>query len=139
MTTIPTEFDEGKLVALFGPLRLALTRGREGRELEELHILLAGTGGEVGEALQTHILEHFRQDQIPSGTCPFCKLQGRILAAEGRRRLSEREVARAKITLVPRGVTGEAIMAAEERALERARERARRLPRLNKGAGDVWF
>ena len=135
MTTgrIETTFEDGTLRGVIdGVVTVTLTRLRD---LEEAHILLTGAGGRVTSKLREHFAEHFARGALPSPSCEFCKLQGKILAAEGRRRLREEETRAARITLVPRGVTGEKILAAEARA---GKSRETRIV-LAKGSENAWF
>lgn len=139
---ITTTFEDGKLSAWFeydevwkGPSRYLAVAITRLRDLEEIHILLTATGGRVTEKLREHFADHFARGALPSPSCEFCKLQGKILAAEGRRRLREEETRAARITFVPRGVTGEKILAAEARA---AKPRETRIA-LAKGSENAWF
>ena len=135
MTTgrIETTFEDGTLRGVIdGVVTVTLTRLRD---LEEAHILLTGAGGRVTEGLREHFAEHFARGALPSPSCEFCKLQGKILAAEGRRRLRDEETRAARITLVPKGVTGEKILAAEARA---GKSRETRIV-LAKGSENAWF
>jgi hypothetical protein len=130
---IETTFEDGTLRGVIdGVVTVTLTRLRD---LEDAHILLTGAGGRVTSKLREHFAEHFARGALPSPSCEFCKLQGKILAAEGRRRLREEETRAARITLVPKGVTGEKILAAEARA---GKSRETRIV-LAKGSENAWF
>ncbi len=141
---IPT--DEGE-----EELHIMLTPGRLARGLSDIALLRAATTNVTTAGLREHLTRHFGTSQAPDAKCEFCKLQGRILAAEGRRRLSEREQRdRAKppqVTMLREGASGAAIERAQRAAELRESERLRRLPRLQ-GAGrksasgdteGVWF
>jgi len=130
----------------FGELRVPLSPNRLARGLSDIALLLAATGGEMTPGLRTHLKEHFGASQAPSPKCEFCKLQGRILAAEGRRRLNERED-RARsippIEVIRPGLSGEGLARALRASETREAERLRKLPRLQ-GAragkdSDAWF
>jgi hypothetical protein len=146
--TITVEVREKDFVAQVGDTRIVLPSNRLARGLNDIALLVAAASGIMTPGLQTHLTEHFGPDQAPSGKCEFCKLQGRILAAEGRRRLSDREDRARAIpptTLVREGLTGSAISDALKRAEIREAERVRRLPKLGGKAPrkgdttDVWF
>jgi hypothetical protein len=131
-----------------GELRVALTPNRLARGLSDIALLLAATRGEVTSGLRSHLTGHFAPSARPDAKCEFCKLQGRILAAEGRRRLTEREQRdRAKppqVTVLRTGATGAAGERAFEHAAKREAERLRKLPRLNgvkvgRDTEGVWF
>ena len=121
---------------------------RVGRQLGEMSILLATCGdgdGTISEGLQRHFEEHFGSSQVPSGKCEFCKLQGKILASGGRRRLTEREDAKRVIpaqgeasakpvVFIREGVTSRAAEEHERRVAEREAARARQQPTLPRAA-----
>ena len=131
----------------FGELRIPLTPNRLARGLSDITLLLNATSGVVTSGLRTHFAAHFAPSQAPSPKCEFCKLQGKLLAAEGRNRLSEREQRdRAKppqVTVLREGATGAAIERAFAHAAKRDAERLRKLPRLNAAKPgrdtDAWF
>lgn len=138
---IPTDDGEAEL-------HLTLTPGRLARGLSDIALLRAATRNVMTPALREHLTRHFGTSQAPDAKCEFCKLQGRILAAEGRRRLSEREQRdRAKppqVTVLREGATGAAIERAQRAAELRESERLRRLPKLNsvkqgRDTEGVWF
>ena len=100
---IPVEFDASQGYMILyeddsdeAEFRVPLTRGREGRDLEEASLLLAVTDGRVTSKLREHLLHHSR---VGEGGCQFCKIQGRILAAQGRNRLGEKDRPRPPSTL----------------------------------------
>jgi hypothetical protein len=129
-------------------LRVPLTPNRLARGLSDIVLLLASTDSRMTSGLREHFTGHFSAAQAPIANCEFCKLQGRLLAAEGRRRLSEREQRdRAKppqVTHLREGATGAAIDRAFARAVKLEAVRVRRLPRLNgmkayRDTVGVWF
>ena len=140
----------GDEVAEGGPLTLAVAPAKLARTLGDLAIALRATGGVLTEGLRRHLTEH---DGVPLGSCQFCRLQGRVLAAEGRRRLRDEEHNARRmspvITQLPLGATAAGAARAawdrEERAAQREAARKRALPRLNAakrstdGDTDVWF
>ena len=130
----------------FGELRIPLTPNRLTRGLSDIALLYAATQGETTAKLREHLTGHFAPSAQPSPRCEFCKLQGKLLAAEGRRRLSEREDRTRQVppvTVLREGASGAAIERAFAHAAKRNAERLRKLPRLN-GVKlgrdtDVWF
>ena len=131
----------------FGELRIALSANRLARGLSDIALLYASTRGETTAKLREHLTEHFGASQAPSPQCEFCKLQGKLLAAEGRRRLSDREQRQRSlppVRVLPEGASGAAIERAFAHAAKRDAERLRRLPRLNgakvgRDTDGVWF
>ena len=134
----------------FGEMRVTLSANRLARGLSDIVLLRAATTNVTTAGLREHLTRHFGTSQAPDAKCEFCKLQGRILAAEGRRRLSEQEQrqrAVPPVTHLREGASGAAIERAQRAAELREAERLRRLPRLQ-GAGrksasgdteGVWF
>ena len=138
---IPTDDGEAEL-------HLTLTPGCLARGLSDIALMRAATRNVMTPALREHLTRHFVASQAPDAKCEFCKLQGRILAAEGRRRLSEREQRdRAKppqVTMLREGASGAAIERALRSADLREAERLRRLPKLNsvkqgRDTEGMWF
>ena len=132
----------------FGELRVTLSANRLARGLSDIALMRAATRNVMTPALREHLTRHFVASQAPDAKCEFCKLQGRILAAEGRRRLSEREQRdRAKppqVTVLREGASGAAIERAQRASEARESERLRRLPKLNsvkqgRDTEGMWF
>jgi len=125
-------------------------------DLDDLAIMLQATSGTLTPTLRRHLEEHFARGSAPSGGCAFCKLQGRVLAGQGRRRLGEEEHAKRVIpaqggggagsealattatfgvTRIADGATYAAAVRAERRAALRAQERKRGQVRLGGKGG----
>lgn len=114
---------------LLNPLRLAA-------ELSDLAMLLTVTSGFMTSALREHLENHFTKGALPSGGCAFCKLQGKILAGQGRKRLSESDEQRRKVppvTTLREGATYQGEVDSAKAREARETERLRRLPKLGKG------
>jgi len=149
-TTLQVEVHDTTFTVVVTDVALDVRHGRLERSLSDIALLLASVGGVVTSGLRMHLTEHFGAGQMPLAKCEFCKLQGKILAAEGRRRLSEREqrdrAKPAQVTVLRAGLSGAGLERALRSADLREAERLRRLPRLN-GAGrnrsgdteGVWF
>ena len=133
------------------------------RELGDIALLLASASGTLPAKLREHFTDHFAPGAPVGVGCQFCKLQGRVLAAEGHRRLREEEHSRraipaqgaegaqSEVRRVALGLTAggqaRAKRDAETREAERKARAERNRPRLGGkaarlGSGDttdVWF
>jgi len=145
-TTLQVEVHDTCFTIIVGDIALDVRHGRLERAASDIVLLLASVGDTVTPGLRTHLVEHFGAAQAPAAKCEFCKLQGKLLAAEGRKRLTEREDRLRQvppITHLREGASGAAIERAFEHAAKRDAERLRRLPRLNGAkAGrdtEAWF
>ena len=126
---VQVELHDTEFVVAFGDVRLRFAPAKLASGLSDVGMLLRATQGDVTPELRTHFAEHFGQGQYGLGGCGFCKLQGKVLAAQGRRPLRAEEM-RAAARAVPQGQTawGEERNA---RAREAAQERrAARVPQL---------
>ena len=147
-TTLQVEVHDTTFTVIVADVAIDVHHGRLERSLSDIALLLASVGGTMTPGLRTHFTEHFSVGQTPQAKCEFCKLQGRILAAEGRRRLSEREQRdRAKppqVTVLRTGLSGAGLERALRSAEVREAKRLRKLPRLNgakvgRDTEGVWF
>ena len=105
---------EAPVTLRFAPAKLA-------PGLSDIEMLLRATSGVLTPALRGHFAEHFGAGQYGLGACGFCKLQGQVLAASGRRPLRADEM-RAAAKVVPQGLTAFGLER-NERARETAQER----------------
>jgi len=130
--------------------RIPLHRNRIERELSDIALLLASASGTLPAKLREHFTEHFAPGAPIGHTCQFCKLQGRVLAAEGHRRLRDDEHSRraipaqgqSEVRHIALGHTSLGAARADrdraDRAAERAARLAKNLPKLPKlGQGDT--
>lgn len=115
-------------------VEITLRKGHAERDLEEAHILLRAAGGQATEGLRRHFEAHWTRGSAGQNGCGFCKLGGRILASEGRRKPSEAELARANITVVAVGVTKEGMDRSAYPCAEREKARLAKLPFLGREA-----
>jgi hypothetical protein len=147
---IALEVGDTSFTLRIGDIVLEAAHGRLARAATDTTLLLASTGGTLTPKLRAHFTEHFGPSQLPSGQCEFCKLQGKLLAAEGRRRLTEREQRdRAKppqhgVTVLRTGLSGAGLERAARASEVREAERLRKLPKLNhikpgRDTEGVWF
>lgn len=119
------------------PVHLRFAPPKLATGLSDITVLLNATRGELTPDLRTHFAEHFGGGQYGTGSCGFCKLQGKILAALGRRPLNDAEHRARAVPppLEPRLCAFGASHANEVRAAQgaaaREAERLRKLPRLN--------
>ena len=65
---------------------IPLAPGSEARVLRNALLALRACGGDPPSSLIAHWTDH---QSRPEGPCHWCKLEGRILAGQGRRRVSE--------------------------------------------------
>ena len=84
-----TETPNGLAVSYDGSAPIPLKRGYAEASLMNLFLALR-SGGSQSKVLRPHIVEH---QSLPQGNCPFCKLEGRILAGMGRHRPAETKYA----------------------------------------------
>lgn len=69
-----------------GMAHVTLDPGRVERQLHDIDMLFTAASCRVPYALHKHLENHFTRDARSDATCHFCKLQGKILAAQGRHR-----------------------------------------------------
>ena len=136
---ICVEVSANEYIAVLGTTdstRVQLDSVRMSHELSDLAMLLTVTSNIVTSALREHLENHFTKGAPPSGTCAFCKLQGKILAGQGRKRLSESDEQRRKVppvTTLREGATHQGEVDSAKAREARETERLRRLPKLGKG------
>ena len=137
--TYTVEIAAEEFVVTFGPagagpteaapvpitLRFALPKLAVG--LSDIEMLLRATSGALTAELRMHFAEHFGAGQYGLGACGFCKLQGKVLAAQGRRPLRGDEMRAAAIAP---GVTAFGLERARESREAAQERREARKPQL---------
>ena len=105
------------------------------RALADAHLIVAAFGDPAAfGALPPRIAAHF-VESVPDAQCPACKLLGRVLAAQGRRRPTDAEHRAASI--VPIGVTRDGLDKAAAERVKREADRAKYAPQLARVARDA--
>ena len=111
------------------PVRLRFAPAKLASGLSDIGVLLRATSGALTPALRGHFAEHFGGGQAGTSGCGFCKLQGKILTAQGRRPVTPEEH-RAAAKVVPQGRTAFGALHAASSRAEAAERRAARAPQL---------
>ena len=117
-----TETPIGLAVSYDGSAPIPLKPGYESSTLNNLFIHLRG-GSSSSSILRSHVSEHQGQ---ASSSCPFCKVEGKILSAQGRTYISQTKYAAyapqpgkadllAIAKIIPEGTTAASISAKQTR------------------------
>ena len=123
------------------PVRLRFAPAKLASGLSDIGVLLRATSGALTPGLRGHFAEHFGGGQAGTSGCGFCKLQGKILTAQGRRPVTPEEH-RAAAKVVPQGRTAFGALHAASSRAEAAERRAARAPQLaasKRGFAEVLF
>ena len=75
------ETPSGLSAIIDGGAPIGLRPGGEGRFLKNAFLALRASGGQRPASLVAHWTHH---QSVPEGACHWCKLEGRVLASQGR-------------------------------------------------------
>ena len=129
------ETPSGLSAIIDGGAPIALRAGGEGRFLKNAFLALRASGGQRPASLVAHWTHH---QSVPEGACHWCKLEGRILASQGRKapgalRPSPGVSGSVLIRHIPLGETRASI---EGRAKHEATLARKRAELISKGSSD---
>ena len=127
--TVQVELHDTEFVVAFGDVRLRFAPAKLASGLSDIGLLLQATSGAITPELRGHFAEHFGQGQYGLGGCGFCRLQGKVLAAQGRRPLRAEEI-RAAARAIPQGQTAFGLERARESREAASAHREARKPQL---------
>ena len=129
------ETPSGLSAIIDGGAPIGLRPGGEGRFLKNAFLALRASGGQRPASLIAHWTHH---QSVPEGACHWCKLEGRVLASQGRKapgppRASPGLSGSVLIRHIPLGETRSKI---EGRAKHEATLARKRAERVSKGTSD---